>query len=928
MLLLPDRLIESRRIAAAGPLAPLADALAAGLEPMVDVELYLPSEKALLSRTGGKCEVDGTLLDFDPYSPDSHRCSQCGREFKGEFHHRWWVYWFQLWLAERGVHAALLFLLRGDERHGRLARNIVQRYADAWPKYPNRDNVLGPTRLFFSTYLESIWLLQLCATAALLDAAGERATADIARERIIVPSAELIAQYDEGFSNRQVWNNAALMAAALVTGNTGRADEIVNRRSGLAAHLAHGLLRDGSWYEGENYHLFAHRGLWYGLTMAENAGIHLNGALRACFDEGFTTPFATSLPDQTLPSRKDSQYAISLRQPRFAEFCELGLARNQDERLIAALAGLYSPFPVVGRAPSTADVERNGSATGLTRADLGWRSLLHALPELPPLAAAALPTAISLDAQGISVMRRDGGKVYVALDWGQSGGGHGHPDRLNLLFSHGDARWLDDMGTGSYVESSLHWYRSTLAHNAPFANGKSQRRVDGMLCARDEQGDFGWVSATVNGLGGGLSASRAVIMGTEYFVDVVRWEFAGDAGEFGFELPIHFDGTPIGFPMATSDALAGGTGLEDGFDFVRTLGSGVLRAGETLQLQARRANHSARAAICADQDLQLFHVVGPGQPSREERSFFVFRASAKAGVLRTVWMWSDAVREVNFSTDETVVQLTEGSHRHRGDESTWQIEIERGKGETNNSVQLSGVRGRAKEHGRAVDATGALEALEALEALGANDAFNDSPPHSEGPYKLVVDEPVTVDLGEEQYRRSDESWDAVGRPTAAVTITITESALLVSVEVATTEPVFVPRDAVNAYDNESPDINGHGVQFYLDTLDGSAAWMIVPELGVYQPRVRAIAGWGHFALLESTWRKTASGFVIDLQVALPKESAAREGTIWLDVLVNESAPGRERRRGQLVMSGAEGEFVYLQGDRHDRRRLVPFVVDP
>ena len=48
----------------------------------------------------------------------------------------------------------------------------------------------------------------------------------------------------------------------------------------------------------------------------------------------------------------------------------------------------------------------------------------------------------------------------------------------------GSARWLDDMGTGSYVDPSLHWYRSTLAHNAPLLDGKSlwtAADVDGMV---------------------------------------------------------------------------------------------------------------------------------------------------------------------------------------------------------------------------------------------------------------------------------------------------------------------------------------------------------------------------------------------------------------------------------------------------------------
>jgi hypothetical protein len=37
-------------------------------------------------------------------------------------------------------------------------------------------------------------------------------------------------------------------------------------------------------------------------------------------------------------------------------------------------------------------------------------------------------------------------------------------------------------------------------------------------------------------------------------------------------------------------------------------------------------------------------------------------------------------------------------------------------------------------------------------------------------------------------------------------------------------------------------------------------------------------------------------------------------------------PGRERRRGQLVLGGALGEFVYLRGDREGQDRLPVFTV--
>src|SRR3954467_2550164 len=112
-------------------------------------------------------------------------------------------------------------------------------------------------------------------------------------------------------------------------------------------------------------------------------GVELPDALIQRFNTGFSTPFLTALPDFTLPSRRDSQYAISLRQWRFAEMCELGLARRDDKVLSGALARIYADdlsTGVTGRWASAADVERNLPATRLSRADLSWKSLLFARP--------------------------------------------------------------------------------------------------------------------------------------------------------------------------------------------------------------------------------------------------------------------------------------------------------------------------------------------------------------------------------------------------------------------------------------------------------------------------------------------------------------------------------------------------------------------
>ena len=274
--------------------------------------------------------------------------------------------------------------------------------------------------------------------------------------------------------------------------------------------------------------------------MAEASGHEIPADLLARFQAGFSTPFLTAFPDLGFPARRDSQYGASLRQWRTAESCELGLARADDARLASALAALYAndiPHRDTGRWRSTAEAERNEPASALTRADLGWRSLLFARETLPPLERASMPSAL-LEGQGIAVFRRDKGKGYAALDYGHHGGGHGHPDRLNLLLAQGARRILDDMGTGSYVDPSLHWYRSTLAHNAPLVNGHSQPRTSGTLSAYDERTTVGWACATAQvSESPPVQAQRALVVMEHVVIDELRWNCETPVR---IELPIRY----------------------------------------------------------------------------------------------------------------------------------------------------------------------------------------------------------------------------------------------------------------------------------------------------------------------------------------------------------------------------------------------------
>ena len=905
--------LRLRSTVASAELAPLADGLLAELAPVLSRELYIPREKALLSREGGRCPRDGATLAFDPFSPHRHRCPVCGDTYTAPSHDRFWIFWYQLWLAERAVHGALLANLRCDERAGSFAAQVLDRYADEYLLYPNRDNVLGPTRPFFSTYLESIWLLNLCIATDLLEKwrPQEATLGARVRERIVDPSATLIASYDEGASNRQVWNDAALLAASHLLDRTELGERALFGPSGITYHLANGLLSDATWYEGENYHLFAHRGLWYGVTIAEANGIELPDELMARFQGGFVTPFLTSLPDMTLPSRRDSQYAISLRQPRFAELCELGIAREAgegDHRLRGALRRLYMddvPRRDTGRAQSTADVERNLAGTQLTRADLGWRSLLFARATLPPLTTATLGSVL-LDAQGLAVFRRANERVYVALDYGASGGGHGHPDRLNVLLSDGETRWLDDMGTGSYVDPSLHWYRSTLAHNAPLFNGYQQQRVDGELIAFEEHGDVGWVCARAKELFPHVVAMRTLVVTEEYFLDELAWE---NPQPGVMDLPIHVDPAAVMVRRAAPNVLVrlyeDVAALEDTLGVLRDQRGYPLAARTVARITARDGEHTLDGFLITSEPAILYRATAPGAPGKGPRTLLLVRvlAGVDTAWLRMLWSWSRDVERIWLEPSGafTAVERRDGSH-DRLQHILEGYSVERfavGKART---IRLSGLTPR--EQGRP-------------ERQSTVSAATFAP--------LVLGRPIVFDLGSDDYRRSEETWEEAGRPTAQLRIVCRPNELILDITAHKSGAfTFVSENATNPYDNEHPDINGDGVQLYLADRRGANAWMLVPEANGADGKVRVRVIDGSTALVvHASWQPVERGYA--LSVRLPIELSPHP-QIRLGVVVNEKPVGRERRRGQLVLGGAHGEFVYLRGDREDLDRLPRFRI--
>ncbi len=882
--------------------------------PLVRDPLYFPERKSLLSRDGGSCEHDGARLVFDPSSPDCHSCPNCGAVFQGELHHRAWIWHYHLWLSERAIHLALLGALRGDATLTEKAAQIIGLYVERYRDFPNRDNVLGPARLFFSTYLESIWLIQLTIAASLLKTnKGATATLGLnweAFDSVVQESAGLIASYDEGWSNRQVWNNTAMVAAGLwLSRPDGRgplSQPLVvmglNGPHGLRAQLVTAVGNEGLWFEGENYHFFALRGFLLAAELLRSVGIDLYGAdaPAARLSDMFVAPLHTVLPDLTLPARGDSPYGVSLLQPRFAELWEIGWARTGDERLESLLSHLYSAAAPDDDGPGMneiAEQEQNRPARAMSRQLLGWKALCWMRSTLPDAGTELWRSGSALlPGAGVAVMRTEPDR-YISVECGGGHGGHGHPDLLHLTL-YWNKPLLMDFGTASYVTPSLHWYRSTLAHNAPGVAGRGQLGVSAWCAAFDTSGPWTWCRAAAEVLGDGTLATRTVVVGPACVIDTL--EIAADEN-IVVDLPIH--------PVSQLRFAVAGPGASG--DWEETDVVGVGKASNIVVADNLTWDTADLSLLLGERaEEQLYLVERPGPPDDQfadgEPLTFLLRRARGPGIWQQYYLLG-ADRAVGVRRQKRDIELrySDGTR----DRITIGKDGCRIIGRAGDKHKLTGLRERPEP-----PITSKVRQTRILCLR-----LDHCPDVAEWERHLA--ERAVIELGKKHYRRSEEHYGARGGFGASVAVFTTGSTVCFAAHVHKKQLHLRPRDAVDpALDNESPDIHSDGIQCYV-AMGQWSGFLAVPDAESEDVRILPVAGTGaEVARAWGTWRRTKAGYriLVSVDVGRPLQSGEN---LPVNLVVNEMYPDRVRRAGQLVLSGGGG-WVYLRGDREHPRAAV------
>lgn len=565
------------------------------------------------------CKKDGARLRT--VSPTEHRCPVCGEVYSG------WPYDDVILDREhnrlsRGLRSlGLMYQLHGDRRYAERGREILLAYAERYTQYPlhniHGEEAVGGGRVGPQTLDESTWLIPMCQGADLLWDTLSEEDRRRAETGLFRPAAEVIRQHRIGIHNIQCWKNSAVGLVGLLLGDANLVADAVTSPHGFHQQIARGISADGQWYEGAwGYHFYTMSAVLPLAEAGERCGLGLYAytadgrSLRGLFD----APLDLAMPSLHLPAFNDSGLVNVRGQARHYE---LALARYGDPRYAAVI-----------------DPNRR---SGLETLFAG----VEPLPE-PPVQARG---SRNFPESGYAILEHGSVRdaAWLCLKYGPHGGGHGHPDKLNVsLHARGLLLGLDP-GTAAYgVPIQREWFRATLAHNTLTVDEACQTPAEGTCLAFGTAPALG-LSAVIGDAGPiypGLTYRRAAALFGEDLVLLV--DLVAADSERTFDLAWHNAGTWATPPAGENLTMPDKIGYMHLRDMVRVAGKLPLVA----------ADDSVRIGFAVASTTGGETWAGRGFHAREDQRpvAIVHRARGKSAVV--VWAISlrgEAIPEITVS---------------------------------------------------------------------------------------------------------------------------------------------------------------------------------------------------------------------------------------------------------------------------------------
>ncbi len=503
---------------------------------VLDRPLLVPTEGVANWNLYYYCPHCSVQLIYDPSQPYAHTCPQCGEVFRGEpYDSSWWCY-----VNQENFGAcyamALLYQLTGEERYGRKAVELLDRYACNYPDYKEHGDIPynGPGRAAAQTLDESFFLMSFAKSYDLLtDLLTERQAARI-RDDMLLPGAEFLMRHRVNqIHNHEIMVNTGIAIIGILFGNERLIRFAVDEPYGLRYQLEQGMLSDHMWFErAMGYHFASLHVLMEFEKFAVNTPYSMLD--HPNYKVMLELPLQYVRADGKLPYLGDTNPSHGGWE--MCGFYEFAYSQRPTPGVLQVLQLKYRTEP------------RNG-----------LEALLYGVDELPEAEPLSIDNYHDATGSGSTVLRRADG-TYLFFKHDCYGGEHDHYDRLGISYEPFGRRVSPDLGTVGYG-AVLHYdyFKNTGTHNLVTVNGRNQPPARGRLVRYEENARGVSVTAETDWCTPyrmpdsftivqwdedayrGVKMRRSLLMGEDFLAEVFTAE-STDGTDRTFDWNMHFCG--------------------------------------------------------------------------------------------------------------------------------------------------------------------------------------------------------------------------------------------------------------------------------------------------------------------------------------------------------------------------------------------------
>jgi hypothetical protein len=468
--------------------------------------------------------ADGEQLELPTdqrFVPEPYRCPKCGRAYTGEKYQGALRRVVHGWLSQAALDLALVAALEQRPVYAAKAKEILLKYADAYPG-PHEGSVRGG--MILQSLDEAMWVIPLAQAYDLIH--GQTSPDERKKIESFLRQVAYGLQVCGTGGNWGSWH----LSAVGVVGYAVADEKLIEWATAqFHAQIRDQLGDDGLWPESvHTYHFFALIAFIHFAEAAQHAGVDLyrwEGKPGKSLLSMFNAPLNYAYPDLRLPAINDGWFNSFLP----ADCYEVAWYRTHDPRFGWVLANGYKPGIHPGGLAGTAS--KGNQRDGLYAFLFGT--------DLPAQVTPPAKKSVNFPVLGICALRSTN-DAMLTFDYGPFLG-HGHKAKMGLTLFANHKLWLADYGTPGYGSEIVQWYQSTFSHNTVVVDGKNQAPT------KENQAQLWLNDPTVEAVVAetaeaypGVVHQRTVIRARDYFV--IKDDLSSSS-EHVYDFYLHGEGT-------------------------------------------------------------------------------------------------------------------------------------------------------------------------------------------------------------------------------------------------------------------------------------------------------------------------------------------------------------------------------------------------